>query len=142
MPILKILIIATFVAFYQGSNLPTGLWLSELTHLYHKTKARGYDITIASPKGGIIPVDPESLKPLLLDKVSRTYWADTTFRELLAHSPSLTKLQDKQYDLIYLAGGHGTMYDFPKDKPMQDIIARHYERDKLIAAIYHGVGGY
>jgi putative intracellular protease/amidase len=76
----------------------------------------GYEITIASPKGGIVPVDPESLKSLMLDKISKV-------------------------DLVYLAGGHGTMYDFPDDKNLQTIIRNQYESDKLVAAICHGVGG-
>jgi hypothetical protein len=47
----KLLLIVTNVDKY-ASGLPTGLWLSELTHLYHKAKEKKWDITIASPKGG------------------------------------------------------------------------------------------
>lgn len=82
----KILIIVTSISMYAGRDLPTGLWLSELTHLYDAARGRGYEVTIASPKGGEISVDPESLKPMLLDKVSAEYWADAAFREELAHS--------------------------------------------------------
>ena len=45
--------------------------LSELTHIYHCAEEAGYEITVASPKGGNVPVDPESLKPMMLDKLSR-----------------------------------------------------------------------
>ena len=65
----KILIVATGIGAYANAILPTGLWLSELTHIYHRAKGLGCKITIASPKGGEIPVDPESLKPFTLDKV-------------------------------------------------------------------------
>ena len=58
----KILIVATGIGAYANAILPTGLWLSELTHIYHRAKGLGCKITIASPKGGEIPVDPESLK--------------------------------------------------------------------------------
>src|SRR5579871_5328719 len=33
------------------------------------------------------------------------------------------------------------MYDFPNDATMQSIIKEQYERDKIVAAICHGVGG-
>ena len=66
----KILIVATGIGAYANAILPTGLWLSELTHIYHRAKGLGCKITIASPKGGEIPVDPESLKPFTLDKMS------------------------------------------------------------------------
>ncbi|WP_228444724.1 MULTISPECIES: type 1 glutamine amidotransferase domain-containing protein [Chryseobacterium] len=137
---LKILIIVTNISTYT-SGKETGLWLSELTHLYDMAEKEGYEITIASPKGGIVPVDPESLKSLMLDKISKVYWNDTSFRELLKNSKRLSEVSTENFDLVYLAGGHGTMYDFPDDKNLQTIIRNQYESDKLVAAICHGVGG-
>lgn len=126
---------------YASGNLKTGLWLSELTHIYHAAKEKGYEITIASPKGGAVPVDSESLKYFTLDNVSKTYWNDISFREILNNSHSLTEVADEQYDLVYLAGGHGTMYDFPDDGVMQSMISKQYESGRMVAAICHGVGG-
>jgi len=137
---LKILIIVTNISTYT-SGKETGLWLIELTHLYDMAEKEGYEITIASPKGGIVPVDPESLKSLMLDKISKVYWNDTSFRELLKNSKRLSEVSTENFDLVYLAGGHGTMYDFPDDKNLQTIIRNQYESDKLVAAICHGVGG-
>ncbi len=141
MSTLKILIIVTNVGIYANGHLKTGLWLSELTHIYHAAKEKGYDITIASPGGGNVPVDPESLKYFTLDRISTLYWNNISFRELLNDSQSLSEVAGQQYDLIYLAGGHGTMYDFPDDTAIQHIIKKQYEGGKLVAAICHGVGG-
>lgn len=141
MSMLKILIIVTNVGVYANSNLATGLWLSELTHLYHAAEERGYAVTIASPKGGDIPVDPESLKHFTLDQTSKRYWNEDSFRKLLNNSKRLTEVADEDYDLIYLAGGHGTMYDFPDDLTIQSIIKTQYESGKNVAAICHGVRG-
>lgn len=137
---MKVLIIATSIATYE-SGLETGLWLSELTHIYDKAKEQGYQITIASPKGGNIPIDPESLKPLVLDKMSKNYWGDSTFREEVENSKTLEEVVNEEFDLVYLAGGHGTMYDFPNDTTLQSIIRKQYESGKKVAAICHGVGG-
>jgi hypothetical protein len=90
----KILIVATGIGAYANAILPTGLWLSELTHIYHRAKGLGCKITIASPKGGEIPVDPESLKPFTLDKMSKAYWNDPEFRELLHHAQSLDEVAE------------------------------------------------
>ncbi|OJV53584.1 MAG: type 1 glutamine amidotransferase domain-containing protein [Bacteroidetes bacterium 43-16] len=141
MSIIKILIIVTNINIYASGNYPTGLWLSELTHIYEAAKAKGYDVTIASPNGGDIPIDPESLKTFTLDKVSKKYWSDTAFREELKHTKSLKEVENKNFDVVYLAGGHGTMYDFPDDKTLQKIISEQYESGKMVAAICHGVGG-
>lgn len=141
MSTLKILIIVTNVSMYANGHLKTGLWLSELTHIYDAAKKKGYDITIASPKGGNVPIDPESLRYFTLDKVSRAYWSDTFFQELLSNSHRLAEVANEKYDLVYLAGGHGTMYDFPDDAMMQSIIRKQYESGRIVAAICHGVGG-
>lgn len=140
MTMLKILIIVTNINAYS-SGKETGLWLSELTHLYHAAQEKRYEITIASPNGGNVPIDPESLKPLTLDKISKAYWSDTSFKELLKNSKSLAEVSNEVFDLVYLAGGHGTMYDFPDDTTIQTIIRNHYESGKIVAAICHGVGG-
>lgn len=137
---MKILIIVTSIAKYE-SGLETGLWLSELTHMYDKAKEQNYEITIASTKGGNVPIDPESLKPLVLDKMSKSYWEDGVFRKELKYSKTLVESADQEFDLVYLAGGHGTMYDFPEDAVMQKIIREHFENGKKVAAICHGVGG-
>lgn len=76
-----------------------------------------------------------------MDKVSAAYWADSTFRDELAHSRTLAKVATQDYDLVYLAGGHGTMYDFPDNEHLQELIRRQYERGGLVGAICHGVGG-
>lgn len=138
---LKLLIVVTGVDRYADNNLKTGLWLSELTHIYHSAKENAYDITIASPNGGDTPIDPESLKPLVLDHISKDYWNDTGFRDLLRHSKSLQEVFDQEFNIVYLAGGHGTMYDFPDNVLLQQIIKNHYEKNQIVAAICHGVGG-
>ena len=137
----KILIVATGIGAYANAILPTGLWLSELTHIYHRAKGLGCKITIASPKGGEIPVDPESLKPFTLDKMSKAYWNDPEFRELLHHAQSLDEVAGRQFDCVYLAGGHGSMYDFPDNAVLQAILKTHFESGKIVSAICHGVCG-
>src|SRR5690606_25027649 len=137
----KILIIVTNIGMYASGKLETGLWLSELTHIYHVAKEKGYEITIASPKGGNIPVDPESLKWFALDKISKDYWSDPFFRGVLKHSRNLAKVSSESFDLVSLAGGHGTMYDFPDDSVIQSFVNNQSESGKIVAAICHGVSG-
>src|SRR5690606_8018677 len=101
----------------------------------------GYEVTIASPNGGNVPIDPESLKHFTLDKISKQYWNEPSFRELLKNSKSLVEVSEQQFDCVYLAGGHGTMYDFPNDSTLQNIVREHYETGKIVSAVCHGVGG-
>lgn len=141
MDTLKMLIVATGTGMFANGTLPTGLWLGELTHIYKGAEDRKYEITLASPRGGDIPVDPESLKPVTLDKLSRQYWDDPAFRDKLQHAKRLDELSGQLFDCVYLAGGHGAMYDFPDNVVLQAILRDHYEAHKIVAAICHGVSG-
>lgn len=141
MRVSTILLIATGTGEYASGDLATGLWLSELTHIYHSARQQQYAITVASPEGGHVPVDPESLKPMVLDKLSENYWNDPAFRYMLQHTERLEEIAEKTFDCIYLAGGHGTMYDFPDNLTLQSIVKNHYESGKTVAAICHGVCG-
>ena len=117
----KLLIVVTSTGQYPGGKLKTGLWLSELTHIYHAAKAGEFDVVIASPKWGDTPVDPMSLKPIYLDKRSKKYWGDPLFREMLQNTESLNDVSGMLFDGIYLAGGHGSMFDFP-DKDRKSVV--------------------
>lgn len=138
---MKILLIVTNVGKYASGKLKTGLWLSELTHIYHAAKEESFDITIASPQGGNVPLDPESLKPPVLDKSSKNYLESPDFMKLLQHTKSLKEVAGQDFDCVYLAGGHAAMYDFPNDTTLQSILKEQYESNKTVAAICHGVGG-
>ncbi|MDL1913821.1 MAG: type 1 glutamine amidotransferase domain-containing protein [Bergeyella sp.] len=137
----NILIIVTNVGRYSKEDLKTGLWLGELTHIYHAATEKGCGITIASPNGGKTPLDPESLKFFTLDKIPKKYFNDPVFRELLGQTKNLKEVTSDSFDLVYLAGGHGTMYDFPNDEMIQTIVKNQYENSGMVAAICHGVGG-
>lgn len=141
MPLRKILIVVTGTGTFADGKLPTGLWLSEFTHIYQGAKERGFEITIAGPKGGKTPVDPESLKPIVLDKLSKSCWENPGFKEMLNRANSLEEVAGQRFDCVYLAGGHGAMYDFPDNAVLQEILKTQYESGRIVAAICHGVSG-
>lgn len=136
-----LLAIVTNQNVYQTRPIQTGLWLSELTHLYAHAHQHGHQVSIASPKGGNTPLDPESLKPFFLDKTSKAMMNDAIFMQKLANTQSLNEIGSNDFDGIYLTGGHGTMFDFPNNVPLQNLIVQFYEQGKLVSAVCHGVGG-
>jgi putative intracellular protease/amidase len=138
---MKILIVVTSVAKYHNHNIPTGLWLSELTHLYKECVKNNISPIIASPKGGNAPLDPESLKPLVLDKLTKEYYHNPEFMKLLNNTALLNSIEISEFDAIYLTGGHGTMYDFVGNPELNEILASFYENDKIVSAVCHGVCG-
>jgi hypothetical protein len=55
----KVLIVTTSHDHFEGANShPTGVWLEEFALPYLELLKNGVEMTIASPKGGAMPVDP------------------------------------------------------------------------------------
>jgi putative intracellular protease/amidase len=138
---MKALVLVTSISKYKNHNIPTGLWLSELTHFYDECVQNKIEVTIASPSGGKIHLDPESLKSIVLDKLTKKYHSDIEFMKLLDNTSSLSDINSDGFDVIYLTGGHGTMYDFVGNEKLNSIIFEMYESGKIVSAVCHGVCG-
>jgi putative intracellular protease/amidase len=136
----KILIVVTNHDLYEATKEPTGLWFGELIHFYHVMEEAGVAMDISSPKGGAIPIDPFSLTDRILDKVSKKYYEDDAFLKKLNNSLNLEELNAADYDAIYFTGGHGTMWDFPDSKKIQELGQGIYEQGGIVSAVCHGVG--
>lgn len=111
---------------------PTGLWLEEFAVPYLLFKEAGFEVTVASPKGGKAPVDVRSLKDG--QKVLELARAAVE----LEHTRPLSSVQSEEYDAIFLPGGHGTMFDFPLDAHLKLLLSQFAAEDKVLAAICHG----
>ncbi|WP_319423736.1 type 1 glutamine amidotransferase domain-containing protein [Pleurocapsa sp. FMAR1] len=57
------------------------------------------------------------------------------------NTQAIEDIDFNQYDAVFLPGGHGTMWDLPKSKPLANIISQAYAQDKVVAAVCHGVAG-
>lgn len=143
----KILIIVTNADEFEKVGFRTGLWLGELIHFWEVAEEAGYIMDIASPLGGKIPLDPESLViSQLADAVglsgdlSKKY-EDRTFMNRLDNTLKILDTNADYYDAIYLTGGHGVMFDFPGNAALVALTARFYETGKVVSAVCHGPCG-
>jgi putative intracellular protease/amidase/sugar lactone lactonase YvrE len=132
----KILIVTTSHDRFEGANPhPTGVWLEEFALPYLELAANGVEMTIASPKGGAMPIDPRSLP--------------TPAQEIAWHSAisasqqtiELSAVSSSEFDAIFLPGGHGPMFDLPDDRDLQQLLSEFHEAGKIIAAVCHGAAG-
>lgn len=132
----NILIITTN---YQGDNntyiKETGVYLEEFAVPYLVFKSTGYDITVASPLGGLSPVDIKSMScsnPIEWDPCIK----------ILRDTVKLSDVNYKDYDVLFLPGGHGPMFDLANDLLLKEIVEYFYENNKLISAVCHGSAGF
>ncbi len=119
----------------MNDGKPTGLWLEEFAVPYLLFKEAGFEVAVASPKGGKVPVDERSLK----DGGHVFGWAKAIVE--LDSTIKLDQVQARGFDAIFLPGGHGTMFDFPDDPDLKRLLNRFAAEDKVIAAVCHGPAG-
>ncbi|MGQ3887508.1 type 1 glutamine amidotransferase domain-containing protein [Legionella sp. CNM-1927-20] len=143
----RVVIIVTNTPEYEAVGYRTGLWLSELTHFWHVLAKAGIKMDIASPLGGFVPLDPESLMlpqagfNLGFKGTVHQYYKNRDFMNLLSNSLNLSDINPANYSALYLTGGHGVCFDFPKSKALADLISQFYTANKIIAAVCHGPAG-
>lgn len=133
---LKALIVVTSHSQLGSTGKPTGYYLPEVSHPYAAMTAKGIEVDIASPKGGVAPLDPNSLD--LKDPINKKFWETPATRAKLENTLALSKIDPSKYDAILFAGGHGTMWDFRENRDIQKLTAAIYEKKGVVAAVCHG----
>ena len=134
---MKILMVLTSHDQMGDTRHKTGFWLEEFTAPFYVFKDAGADITLASPKGGQPPVDPNSEAEDALTESTRRFSEDTHAREMLASTRKLADVDMNQYDAIFYPGGHGPLWDLAEDDKSIALIKTAYEQDKVIGAVCH-----
>lgn len=142
----RILIVVTNIGEYEKSGYRTGLWLGELTHFWDVVEEAGFQMDIASPSGGYVPIDPESLMAQetvhafgIKNAVQKRY-QDRDFMDKLKNTFKVSEANPADYDAIYLTGGHGVMFDF-RDASLAAQVAAFFEAGKIVSAVCHGPCG-
>ncbi|MRX73263.1 type 1 glutamine amidotransferase domain-containing protein [Bacillus lacus] len=131
----KHILIVVTTADKMNEEHSTGLWLSEFGEAYAEFHQSGYEVTVASPLGGKVPLDERSLQGDVPQDILDT-------APLLEDTIKLDKIEDiALFDAIFLPGGHGTMFDFPNNEKLQLLVRNMYETNKVVAAVCHGPAG-
>lgn len=137
----KILVIVTNAAEYEKVGYRTGLWLGELTHFYDYVTENGFRVDLASPRGGFVPIDPESLSyDMLGDLGTGERYRDRQFMDLLENTAKAGDAVVEDYDAIFFTGGHGVMFDFRADD-LGALTAKFHETGRVVSAVCHGAAG-
>jgi putative intracellular protease/amidase len=136
---MNILIVATSHTQLGDTGRKTGLWLEELAFPYYIFKDAGAVTVLASPKGGAVPLDPKSESILASTPTIRKFQKDPEGISLLAHSLSLAEVKAEDYDMVYVGGGHGALWDFPGDRALASLLDHFIAQQKIIGLVSHGV---
>ncbi|MGW2151421.1 type 1 glutamine amidotransferase domain-containing protein [Nonomuraea bangladeshensis] len=113
-----------------GGVEKTGYYVPEAAHPWEIFRKAGFDVDVASVKGGEPPQDGYDPG----DPAQAAFVASPEQRD----TARLADVDASRYDAVLYAGGHGTMWDFPDDPDVRRIGREVYERGGVVAAVCHG----
>jgi putative intracellular protease/amidase len=132
----RILIVVTSHAQLGTTGRRTGLWLEELAIPHRLFSAAGASVAIASPTGGPPPIDPASAeKP---GPEVRAFRDDPDTARRLDETLALDRCRPADHDAIFVAGGHGVMWDLAASPPLAALLSDSHRRGAVIGAVCHG----
>lgn len=110
----------------------TGVFLEEFAIAYLILSASGFKVDVASLKGGLAPVDENSMS------CSNPVEWDNCIK-ILRDTKKLSDVELDKYCALYFPGGHGPMFDLANSTEIKELVEYFYNSNKVIAAICHGV---
>ena len=119
----------------------TGVWLEELSVPFYIFRDAGAVITIASPNGGEVPLDPKSQSIIVATPSTKRFLKDVEAMNFLAHSILLEEVTAMDYDAVFLPGGHGSVWDLIDNKALTLVLDSFINDNKPIGCVSHAVIG-
>jgi putative intracellular protease/amidase len=138
----RILVIVTSNSRMGDTGKSTGIWAEELATPYYVFRDAGIDLTIASPAGGPVPIDPGSVRPAgQNDHDVERMLQDRELQAVLVATPKVSAFKAADFDAVFFPGGHGAMWDLPVDPAVKTVVEEAFAAGKLISSVCHGAAG-
>ncbi len=139
----NILIVLTSHAQMGNTGKKTGYYFDEMAAPYLVFADVGHNVDIASIEGGAPAYDPNSLNadPEKRPASVRRFMTDPSLMAKLSNTPALNAVDMKNYAAIFLAGGHGVMWDFATSDALAHAVSHVYNQGGVVGAVCHGSAG-
>jgi putative intracellular protease/amidase len=134
----KILMILTSHKEMQNTDSETGVWIGEFTDPYYEFIDKGYEVTLASPKGGAPPIDPMSKITKNITGSNRRFHDDQVAQQKFNNTLKLEDVNAADFDAVFIPGGHGPIWDLATNETSGRIIIDFLGQNKPVAAVCHG----
>ncbi len=119
----------------------TGVALSELSVPYYQFLDAGMTVDLASPKGGNIPIDPQTTRWPIPTDYDRRFLGDATAMHKLQNSLNISDLDFTTYDIVFMAGGWGASYDLGYSEVLGEKTTEAYANGAIVGSVCHGALG-
>ncbi len=118
-------------------NRKTGIWLEDFAVAHDILSGAGYEVKAASPLGGEVPVDPDSLRRSEQAFFNPESWMERN-KELLMESIPLGEVRHDEFDALYYPGGYGSFWDLSASRDNAKLLESFIRDGKPVAAVRHG----
>ncbi len=125
----------------DGEKQATGFYWEEMTEPYWALRDEGFQVTLASIEGGRPPADPSSAKGEAKTESVGRFMDDNTAMQALANTKKAADCDARDFDVVYLPGGHGTMWDLAQTEAVGRIVSDAYANGAVVGAVCHGPAG-
>lgn len=137
---MKVLFVVTSHDELGNTGHKTGFWVEEFAAPYYSFTDAGFEVTVATPKGGQAPIDPNSEVPSAQTAATTRYYKDQQVQAIVGATQKLSEQKAEDFDAVFYPGGHGPLWDLANDKYSQQLILDFYNNDKLVGAVCHAPG--
>lgn len=128
----RVLVLVTSVDRFPDGR-QTGTWLEEFAVPYTALVHAGAQVSVVSPHGGPAPIDPHSAaRPEQAQGWQKAIEALHATRRLDA------SIDTRDYDAIFIPGGHGPLFDLATDPAVAGLISSFARAAKPVASVCHG----
>ena len=137
----KALIILTSHTKLGTTGRGTGFYYDEMAAPYWALVDAGFEVDIASVKGGEAPPDPKTLvEPDKRPPMVARFMDNEEATEKLRNTPKVEDIDGASYQCVFLPGGHGTMWDFDT-QTIGKIVSDAWATGAVVGAVCHGPSG-
>ncbi len=131
----KILMVVTSASQMGNTGKATGYELTELARPYWVFTVNGFDVDIASVKGGEPPIvrDADDMR-----EFDYAFLNHEIAMKKVKYSMPIEDVNEEDYEAIFFVGGKGAMFDFPANEVIKHIVKNMYQQGKVISGVCHG----
>ncbi len=123
----KAVLVATSCHMLPASDHRAGVALAQFGAVRNALLRYGWGVTLASPQGGVVPVDAGSWSE---------EWAGAA--DYLSDSMALRDLDSTDADTWIILGGHGALVDLPENPTLARLLGLAAAAGQLIVGLDHG----